>query len=127
MRLSIFSFPDLVVSYGILQFEVGEDPSARILAMSEEELKGVVESALSSKAVAVSVASGVHVYRGTQLKLTYLRVELEDGRELSVELYGESARTYSNTNAEEHYEAVVSLMRALVPELRLPRFRLVGV
>lgn len=127
MRLSIFSFPDLVVSYGILQFEVGEDPSARILAMSEEELKGVVESALSSKAVAVSVASGVHVYRGTQLKLTYLRVELEDGRELSVELYGESARTYSNTNAEEHYEAVVSLMRALVPELRLPRSRLVGV
>lgn len=127
MRLSIFSFPDLVVSYGILQFEVGEDPSARILAMSEEELKEVVESALSSKAVAVSVASGVHVYRGTQLKLTYLRVELEDGRELSVELYGESARTYSNTNAEEHYQAIVSLMRALVPELRLPRSRLVGV
>uniref|UniRef100_A0A7J3X8L2 DUF1795 domain-containing protein n=1 Tax=Thermofilum pendens TaxID=2269 RepID=A0A7J3X8L2_THEPE len=127
MRLSIFSFPDLVVSYGILQFEVGEDPSARILAMSEEELKGVVESALSSKAVAVSVASGVHVYRGTQLKLTYLRVELEDGREFSLELYGESARTYSNTNAEEHYQAIVSLMKAIVPELRLPRSRLVGV
>ena len=127
MKLSIFSFPDLVVSYGILQFEGGEDPSRRILAMGEEELRGAVESALGSRAVAVSVASGVHVYRETQLKLTYLRVELEDGRELSVELYGESARTYSNTDAEEHYKVIVSLMKALIPDLRLPRSRLIGV
>jgi len=127
VKLSIFSFPDLVVSYGILQFEGGEDPSRRILAMSEEELREAVESALGSRAVAVSVASGVHVYRETQLKLTYLRVELEDGREFSVELYGESARTYSNTDAEEHYKAIVSLMKALIPDLRLPRSRLIGV
>lgn len=127
MKLSVFSFPDLTVSYGILQFDAGEDPSSRVQELGEEGLKPLVESSLSVRVTALSIAKGLHVYGAAKLSLTYLRVELEDGREYSFEIYEDSARSYSNTGAEDHYEAIVSLMKALVPGLRLPRLRIVGV
>ncbi|MEM4761343.1 MAG: hypothetical protein QW230_00010 [Thermofilum sp.] len=127
VKLSVFSFPDLTVSYGILQFDAGEDPSSKVHELSEEGLKPLIESSLKAKVTALSVAKGLHVYGAVKLSLTYLRVELEDGREYAFEIYGDSARSYSNTGAEDHYEVIVTLMRALVPGLKLPRLRVVGI
>lgn len=127
MKLSVFSFPDLTVSYGILQFDEGEDPSSKVHELGEEGLKPLIEASLNAKVTALSVARGLHAYGAAKLSLTYLRVELEDGREYAFEIYGDSARSYSNTDAEDHYGAIVTLMKALIPELRLPRLRVIGI
>ncbi|QOJ79157.1 hypothetical protein IG193_01465 [Infirmifilum lucidum] len=127
MKLSIFSVGDVVYSYGVIEFEGGEDFLGEILKREPSQLKEELEKKLNTAFTSFGFARGGLDYKGNEMPLVYLRVELEDGSDFSLEIYPGSARSFSNTDAEEHYNTVVKLLTAIQPGLKLPRARLIGL
>ncbi len=126
MKLSVYHFTDIPRSYAILQFEEGEE--GRVLhalkSRSEEGMRKLIDfisNVLGSEVRGVSIAFGTLNYRGHDLDMVYLRIELEDDREYVLEVYRDSAMINSNTDALEALEDIKKLMRALCPNLREPR------
>lgn len=126
MRLSVHYFTDLPRSYAVLQFEEGEEGGVlealkSLVAGGMGELTELVSRVLGSRVRCVSVAFGTLNYRGHELDMAYLRVELEDDREYVFEVYRDSAMINSNTDALRALEDIKRFMRALYPDLREPR------
>lgn len=126
MKLSVYHFTDLPRSYVVLQFEEGEE--GRVLdalkSRSKEGARGLIDfitNVLGSEVRGVSIAFGTLNYRGHDLDMAYLRIELEDDREYVLEVYRDSAMINSNTGALEALEDIKKLMHALCPNLKEPR------
>ncbi len=123
MRLSIYSFNDLIGSYGIIQFEEGEIGSIykRVLETSIDGLKNLIESVFKEEVRGISRASGKLVYRSREVDMVYVRIELDDNREYSLEIYRESTMVRSNTSLKETLRDIVMLFKTMEPSLKLRR------
>ncbi len=127
MKLSVFSVGDIAYSYGVIEFEGEEDLLGAVASKEPSQLKEELERGLGIAITSFGFARGSLDYKGNVMPLVYLRVELEDGSDFSLEIYPGSARSFSNTDAEEHYTTVVKLLTAIQPGLKLPRARLIGL
>jgi len=126
LKLSVYHFTDILRSYAVLQFEEGEEGKVldALKSRGKEGTRGLIDfisNVLGSEVRGVSIAFGTLNYRGHDLDMVYLRVELEDDREYVLEVYRDSAMINSNTGALEALEDIKKLMRALCPDLREPR------
>lgn len=128
MKLSLYSFEDLKRCYGIIQFEKQEEGLVlrRLGEMSVGALKKVLEDSLLSRVKGVSIATGRLYYENQELEMVYLRVDLDDNREYTLEVYKESAMVVSNTSSTDTLRDLVKFVKALVPEVRLPKTTLIG-
>jgi len=127
VKLSVFSVGDGTYSYGVVEFEEGESVLEEVAKSSPTALKEELGRKLGSPLTSLSLASGAMDYRGELLPMVYIRAELEDGSDFSLEIYPTSARSLSNTGAEEHFNTLVKLLDALKPGLKLPKARVIGI
>ena len=128
LRLSIYTFNDLTNSYVIIQFEGKEinELLNKLLKGNVDELKNEVEGILNCKVKSLSLASGEMIYEGTKLPMAYLRIELDNSEQYSLEVYSESATVITNMNLSETYSRVIKLMRAFIPGVRIPKSRVLA-
>ena len=128
MKLSLYSFEDLERCYGILQFEKQEEGLLleKLSNLDVSALKSILEKCLLAKVKGISIAKGKLYYEEQELDMVYLRVDLDDNREYSMEVYRESAMVISNSSSNDTLSDLTSLVKALVPGIRFPRTTLLG-
>ncbi len=128
MRLSGYGFTDMKLTYFVVQFEGSEigEFIARVRELGVEGIKKLAREVFKRDVSAVSLAFGTHDFKGEVLDLCYLRVELDDGTEYTLEIYRESLRLVSNDELMETRERFIELARKLVPSIRLPKHMMFG-
>jgi len=128
LRLSIYTFNDLTNSYAIIQFEGKEinELLNKLISSGIDELKDEVEKVLNCRVKSLSLANGEMLYEGSKLPMAYLRIELDNSEQYSLEVYGESATVITNMNLSETYSKVIKLMRAFIPGVRIPKSRVLA-
>ncbi|MEZ0346307.1 MAG: hypothetical protein ABWK01_07140 [Infirmifilum sp.] len=126
MKLSVFSAGDIEYSYGVIEFEPSEEVLKKLSGRDASSLQRELEEKTGLTFTSFSFARGAMNYKGELLDLAYLRFELEDGLGFEVEIYERSARSFSNTNPQEHFSIVNKLISALYPDIKLSGPRLIS-
>ncbi|HDN76058.1 MAG TPA: hypothetical protein ENG05_02900 [Acidilobales archaeon] len=123
MRISIYSFNDLMRSYVILQFENGEVGVLNnvMRGYSVKDLRRVIEEALSAKVKSLSLAYGTMLYEDSEMSLTYMRIELDNNDQYTLEIYDESAYVITNVDIKTTYEVLTKLISKLAPMVKVRR------
>ncbi len=127
MKVSVYHFTDLRRSFAIVQFE-GEEIGKFLRVLSNigvEELDKILREKLGLDIVALSLARGKHVYRGTELEMIYLRIETEESR-YRIEVYEESMEVVGDEDALNTLGFVNNLVQLFVPNIVIRRRSLIG-
>ena len=91
-----------------------------------EDLSRTLKEKLRLNIVALSLARGKHVYRGTELEMIYLRIETEESR-YRIEVYEESMEVVGDEDALNTLEFVNNFVRLFVPNVIIHRHGLIGI
>ncbi len=127
VKLSIFSVRDVEYSYGVIEFESHEEILGKVLGKDSDRLKRELEEEMNTVFTSFSLATGTLNYKGEVLDLAYMRLEREDGSSFEIEIYEKSARSFSNTSPEDHYEFAARLIKALNPDVSIRGPRMIGL
>lgn len=126
VKLSVFSVREMEYSYGIIEFDPSEEFLKSIAGRDPACLQREIEKKMNASFASFSFATGVLNYKGESLQLAYVRFELEDGSNFEVELYEKSARSFSNTGPQEHFDIASKFISALNPNVKLSGPRIIG-
>lgn len=128
MKLSVYGFNDLVGSFGILQFD--EDEVGRLydvlLKVGINGIRNIGCKVFRDNIRSISFAEGRLIYRGREIEMIYLRLEVEDNRMYIFEVYRESIFIYANTDAKQLYVDVIAFIREFLKDIKLPRSLIIG-
>ncbi len=110
-------------SYVILQFENGEVGVLNnvMRGYSVKDLRRVIEEALSAKVKSLSLAYGTMLYEDSEMSLTYMRIELDNNDQYTLEIYDESAYVITNVDIKTTYEVLTKLISKLAPMVKVRR------
>jgi len=110
-------------SYVILQFENGEVGVLNnvMRGYSVKDLRRVIEEALSAKVKSLSLAYGTMLYEDSEMSLTYIRIELDNNDQYTLEIYDESAYVITNVDIKTTYEVLTKLISKLAPMVKVRR------
>ena len=110
-------------SYLILQFENGEVGVLNnvMRGYSVKDLRRVIEEALSAKVKSLSLAYGTMLYEDSEMSLTYMRIELDNNDQYTLEIYDESAYVITNVDIKTTYEVLTKLISKLAPMVKVRR------
>ena len=128
MKVSVYHFTDLRRSFAIVQFE-GEEVGKLLEVLNGidvEELDKNLRERLGLDVVALSLARGEHIYRGTKLEMIYLRIETEKTR-YRIEVYDESMDVVGDEDALNTLDFVNSLVQLFVPNVVIRKRNLIGI